>query len=134
EKQLVSGSLTVEDLPAAWNAPYKEYLDIDVPSDAMGVLQDMHWSDGSFGYFPTYTLGSAYAAQFMAAMRKELDTDVLMEKGDLAPITAWLQSHVHRYGKLKNPADLMMKACGEAFDPQYYVDHLSTKVREIENA
>src|SRR5699024_4292762 len=73
EKALLHGELTVADLPAAWNARYKQYLGLDVPDDARGVLQDIHWAWGNFGYFPSYALGSAYAAQAMADLEKTID-------------------------------------------------------------
>ncbi|MEG2949962.1 MAG: carboxypeptidase M32 [Clostridia bacterium] len=134
EKQLIAGTLSVEELPEKWNALYKEYLGIEVPNNTMGVLQDMHWSDGSFGYFPTYALGSAYAAQFMAKLRQSVDVDTLLAKGELAPITAWLKANVHRYGKLYQPAQLLEKACGEPFQPKYYVAHLSQKIKDVYSA
>lgn len=124
EKQLIGGTLSTKDLPEAWNAMYRDYLGITVPSDSMGVLQDMHWSDGMFGYFPTYALGSAYASQFLHAMKQTVDVDALIAKGELAPITAWLHENVHRHGKLYTPAQLLEKATGEAFNPNYYVEHL----------
>lgn len=130
EKQLVAGTLSTKDLPEAWNALYKEYLGLDVPNHTVGVLQDMHWSEGMFGYFPTYALGSAYASQFLHAMRRDLDVDALLAKGELAPIAQWLGSHVHRYGKLYPPAELLKRATGEAFTPQYYIDHLQSVLKE----
>lgn len=129
EKQLVAGTLSTKDLPEAWNALYKEYLGVDVPNHTVGVLQDMHWSEGMFGYFPTYALGSAYASQFMHAMRRDLDVDALLARGELAPITQWLGSHVHRYGKLYPPAVLLERATGEAFQPLYYVEHLQSVLK-----
>ena len=129
EKQLVGGTLSTKDLPAAWNALYKEYLGVDVPNHTVGVLQDMHWSEGMFGYFPTYALGSAYASQFMHAMCRDLDVDALLARGELAPITQWLGSHVHRYGRLYPPAALLERATGEAFNPQYYVEHLQSVLK-----
>lgn len=131
EKQLIDGTLSTNDLPAAWNAMYREYLGVDVPNDSAGVLQDMHWSDGYIGYFPTYALGSAYAAQFMAALRRELDVDALLARGELAPITAWLGSRVHRFGRLLTPTELLEEATGEPFVPHYYTDYLSQKVRDV---
>ena len=124
EKQLIGGSLSTADLPEAWNCLYRDYLGVAVPSDSLGVLQDMHWSGGTFGYFPTYVLGSAYASQFMHAMRRELDVDALLSDGNLAPIRDWLKEHVHRYGNLYRPGALLAKATGETFNPTYYVEHL----------
>lgn len=125
EKQLIGGMLKVRDLPAAWNAMYRDYLGIEAPGDALGVLQDMHWSEGMFGYFPTYALGGAYASQFMHAMRADLDVDALLSCGDLAPITAWLQARVHRHGLLYPPVEWLKQATGEPFNPAYYADDLS---------
>lgn len=131
EKRLISGELSAKDLPEAWNAMYKDYLGIDVPSDAVGVLQDMHWSSGYFGYFPTYALGSAYAAQFMAAIQKTIDVAACIESGDLTPIGAWLTEHVHRHGHMINSQELIENATGEAFNAQYYVDYLAAKVNDV---
>ncbi len=86
EKQLFSGELTVEELPAAWNAKYEEYLGVTPPNDTEGVLQDVHWSSGSFGYFPSYALGSAIAAQLFACMKKQMPVEEQLEKGDLLPV------------------------------------------------
>ena len=124
EKRLMDGSLSTRDLPEAWNAMYHEYLGVHVPDDRQGVLQDMHWAGGMIGYFPTYVLGSAYASQFMHAMRKDLDVDGLLCRGQLEPIREWLTSHVHRYGNLYRADQLLVHATGEAFNPAYYVDHL----------
>lgn len=124
EKQLIGGSLSTADLPEKWNAMYREYLGIEVPSDSLGVLQDMHWSNGTFGYFPTYVLGSAYASQFLHAMEQELDVGALLSTGNLSPIRQWLTEHVHRFGQMYLPGQLLEKATGEPFNPGYYVQHL----------
>lgn len=131
EKQLIAGTLNTKDLPAAWNALYKEYLGVEVPNDTMGVLQDTHWSGGMLGYFPTYALGSAYASQILHAMKKDVDFDALLEKGDIAPITKWLNDHIHQYGSLYDPAELLEKATGEKFDPAYYVAHLKRVIEDL---
>ena len=128
EKRLIAGTLSTKELPEAWNAMYKDYLGVDVPNDTMGVLQDMHWSEGMFGYFPTYALGSAYASQFMHAMRADLDVDALLEKGELAPIVDWLRERVHRFGMLYPPKELIKRVTGENFNPDYYVRHLLGRV------
>ncbi|MDD6143680.1 MAG: carboxypeptidase M32 [bacterium] len=124
EKQLMAGTLSTRDLPEAWNALYKEYLGVDVPNDSQGVLQDTHWAGGMIGYFPTYALGSAYASQMLHAMQRDLDTDALIERGDIAPITAWLGDRIHRHGSRYEPNDLLKMATGEEFNPAYYVKHL----------
>ena len=131
EKQLIAGTLSVQDLPAAWNRLYKEYLGVDVPSDTEGVLQDSHWSGGAFGYFPSYALGSAYGAQMLKVMERDLPVWELVSKGDLKPIVAWLTERIYRYGCLLKPNELILKACEAPFDPQYYVDYLKTKYAEV---
>ena len=127
EKKLFSGELTAKDLPAAWNALYKEYLGVDVPSDREGVLQDSHWSGGAFGYFPSYALGSAYGVQLLEKMKETVDVNACLEKGDFAPINAWLEDKIWRFGSLYKPAALFEKAAGAKFNPDYYVDYLTEK-------
>ena len=131
EKQLVGGTLSTKDLPAAWNALMKEYLGVDVPDDSQGVMQDVHWPSGMFGYFPSYALGSAYASQILNAMKKDLDFDAQLEKGDLAPVTKWLNEHIHQYGSMYDPSVLLEKATGEAFNPAYYVEHLKNVMTDL---
>ena len=131
EKRLIAGTLSVDELPEAWNALYKEYLGVDVPDDTHGVLQDSHWSGGSFGYFPSYSIGSAYGAQFVHAMKKDLDVDALVAAGELAPIIDWLTDKIYRFGRIKTPDQLLLDTCGEPFDPQYYVDYLTDKFTAI---
>ena len=131
EKALINGELSVEELPEAWNALYHRYLNIDVRSNAEGVLQDNHWSRGSFGYFPTYVLGSAYAAQMMHAMRRELDVSALIRSRDLLPVNEWLEEHVWKYGKLFDTDELLKKVTGEGFNPDYYIKYLTEKYERI---
>ena len=131
EKQLIGGTLTVQDLPAAWNRLYKEYLGVDVPNDTQGVLQDSHWSGGSFGYFPSYALGSAYGAQMLKVMERDLPVWELVGKGELKPIVEWLTDRIYRYGRLLKPNELILKACEAPFDPHYYVDYLKAKYTEV---
>ncbi len=126
EKQLIGGTLAVKDIPAEWNRLYKEYLGVDVPDDKHGCLQDSHWSGGSFGYFPSYALGSAYGAQMLRNMEKDVDVWDSVEKGDLSPVTAWLRDKVHQYGSLLEPAQIVENACG-VFDPTVYTDYLAEK-------
>lgn len=133
EKELLSGRLAVEDLPAAWNAKYKEYLGVDVPNDSKGVLQDVHWAHGSFGYFPTYALGSAYAAQMYAAMGKDLDIETAMRQPTLKAIGGWLAAKVHTYGASRYPKQILREATGEDFDPHYFLDYLKEKYTALYN-
>ena len=131
EKQLFAGTLKVNDLPAAWNALYKEYLGVDVPNDRNGVLQDSHWSGGNIGYFPSYALGSAYGVQFLQKMRQSVDVDGCIAKGDLSPINEWNREQIWRFGSLKTPAQLLSDVLGEPFDPNCYLDYLENKCKEV---
>ncbi|MBE5792441.1 MAG: carboxypeptidase M32 [Clostridiales bacterium] len=130
EKKLFSGEITAKDLPEIWNRLYKEYLGVDVPNDTQGVLQDSHWSGGGFGYFPSYALGSAYAAQLFETMKKDFDVEKEIENGNLEKINAWLREKIWKFGCMKEPGDLMKDAFGE-FDPKYYTEYLKNKYMEI---
>ena len=133
EKKLISGELEVRDVPSAWNQLYQEYLGVLVPNDAMGCLQDVHWSFGNLGYFPSYALGGAYGAQMLAVMRQELGNvfdDV--ENGDLSRITGWLRNHIHQYASFKKPGQVFEEACGK-FDAKYYTEYLTQKYSSIYN-
>lgn len=128
EKALLNDEIEVGELPEIWNAKYEDYLGIRPEHDGEGVLQDVHWAGGDFGYFPSYALGLMYAAQFKHAMLKSLpDFDKLVESGNLEPIRKWLSAHVHRFGKLKKPADILRDATGEALNPKYLIDYLTEK-------
>ena len=130
EKQLIGGTLEVKDVPEVWNRLYKEYLGVDVPDDKHGCLQDSHWSGGSFGYFPSYALGSAYGAQMLQNMEKEIDVWGPVSKGDLSIVSGWLKDKVHQYGSFLEPADVVKNACG-IFDPSVYTDYLTKKYTEL---
>lgn len=132
EKQLIGGTLEVKDVPAEWNRLYKEYLGVDVPDDKRGCLQDSHWSGGSFGYFPSYALGSAYGVQMLRNMEAEQDIWSSVSSGDLSGVTAWLKEHVHQYGSLLEPAEIIEKSCGK-FDPTAYTDYLTQKYSRLYN-
>ncbi len=133
EKQLISGTLAVKDVPETWNRLHQEYLGVSVPNDAMGCLQDIHWSFGDLGYFPSYALGSAYGAQMLAVMQQELgDVSADVEKGDLSRITNWLRLHIHQYASFKKPGQLFEDACGK-FDTAYYTDYLTKKYSSLYN-
>ena len=133
EKKLIDGSLAVKDVPAEWNRLYKEYLGLDVPSNAMGCLQDIHWSGGSIGYFPSYALGSAYGAQMLHVMEESLgDIWEDVGKGDLSRVTGWLKEQIHQHASFKKPGVLFEEACGK-FDASYYTDYLTKKYTKISN-
>jgi carboxypeptidase Taq len=130
EKGLIDGSLNVRDVPEKWNSLYKEYLGIDVPSDKEGCLQDSHWSGGGIGYFPSYSLGSAYGAQMLHFMERDVpDLWEKVGKGDLTPVTKWLREKIHRHGTMKEPNELMAQFGG--FDPKYYTAYLTEKFSKI---
>jgi len=131
EKQLFSGEIDVLDLPDIWNEKYEQYLGVRPHNDAVGILQDVHWSGGSFGYFPSYALGYMYAAQFKQALEKELDLAGLLEEGNITPIREWLTDHIHRFGKTKKPLDLVRDATGEPLKADYLIQYLEEKYKAI---
>lgn len=131
EKQLMSGELAVKDLPEAWNRLYEEYLGVKVPDDARGVLQDSHWSGGLVGYFPSYSIGSAYAAQMLDSLKKDVDVWDCVYKGELAPIVEWFTERIYRHGTAITPVEAIEKCCGKPFDPSYYTEYLVNKFSAI---
>lgn len=131
EKMILSEDINIYDLPGLWNDKYEEYLGIRPSSDKEGILQDVHWSEGLVGYFPSYALGSAYAAQFEFYMRKDLDVDQLLEDGDMQPILDWLAKNIHTFGSSKEPAEIIEFATGESFNPDYFTDYLNQKYSKV---
>ncbi len=132
EKGLVEGNVAVEDLPEIWSAKMKEYLGVEVPGDAQGVLQDIHWSGGSIGYFPTYTLGNLYSAQFYeAAKRDVLNLEEELSRGEFSHFREWLRKNIHIHGKFYRAQDLVQNVTGEPLKPQYFVDYLTKKYSEL---
>ena len=131
EKKLIAGELAVSDVPKEWKLLYREYLGIDVPNDRLGCLQDSHWSGGMIGYFPSYALGSAYSAQMLHVMTKDLgDIYPEVEKGDLSRVTGWLKANIHTHASFKKPGALFTQVCGK-FDVNYYIDYLTRKYTEL---
>jgi carboxypeptidase Taq len=128
ERALLSGDLPLADLPGAWNAGMKELLGVDVPSDSDGCLQDIHWPGGSFGYFPTYTLGALSAAQlFAAARRADADIAPRIAHGDFAPLLAWLRTNVHGQGSLLETDDVLRRATGAPLGTDAFKAHLTAR-------
>jgi carboxypeptidase Taq len=128
EKRLIEGSLAVADIPAWWKENYAAWLGVDVPDDRRGCLQDVHWSHGSFGYFPTYSLGSFYAAQFFkAAVNQDVNIQQAISKGNTAPLLAWLRTHIHRHGRRYPSEQLCQIATGKSLDIQFFLDYLRNK-------
>ena len=114
ELALIEGSLAVDDLPAAWDEGMQRLLGLEVPGPADGVLQDVHWSAGMIGYFPTYTIGNLMAAQLWERLQDDVaDIDALIEQGDFAPLREWLRENVHRHGRKFPPRELLRRVTGE---------------------
>ncbi|HXB13555.1 MAG TPA: carboxypeptidase M32 [Bacteroidia bacterium] len=134
EKKLLGGEIKVSELPEFWNSCYKDYLGVNVTSDAEGVLQDIHWSHGSFGYFPTYSLGSFYAAQFFNQAKKEIKgLEKEIEGGNLLPLLQWLREKIHKHGKFYTAEELCTVVTGEKLNFKYFMDYAKHKYSSIYN-
>lgn len=131
EKRIFAGELEVKDLPQEWNRMYKEYLGIDVPNDKEGVLQDSHWASGLVGYFPSYALGNAYGAQFLARMKETVDVDACIANGDFGPVNDWNREHIWKHGHIYKPVELLENVIGGKFDPMVYITYLKEKYTDI---
>ncbi len=132
ERALFAGEATAADVPGLWNDAVRRHLGIETPSNTLGCLQDSHWSAGSFGYFPSYATGSAYAAQFVRAMGEDgVDLAAACEAGDLSEPNGWLARNVWRWGRAKDPAEIVPDACGEPFDAGCYCSYLTEKFSEL---
>ena len=132
ETRLIEGALEVDGLPSAWNEGMDRLLGVEVTDDAHGVLQDIHWAVGSFGYFPTYTVGNLMAAQLWQALRADLpDVEELIEAGDFAPVREWLGEKVHRHGRKYSPRELLRRVTGEPLRVAPFVTYLGAKLVEV---
>lgn len=132
EQRLISQELSVADAPDAWNERYQHYLGVTPPNYSDGILQDVHWSAGLVGYFPTYTLGNLYAAQLVQAAKRDLgDLDAMFQKGEFVPLLEWLRHQVHAHGASYEPAELIRNACGRPLDHQPLVDYLRQKLFKV---
>jgi carboxypeptidase Taq len=132
EVALVDGTLAVADLPAAWNDGMRDLIGIDVPDDARGCLQDIHWAFGELGYFPTYAIGNIVSAQLWDALSDEVGgVDEALASGDCAPVRDWLREHVHRHGRTYDPDDLLRAATGSGLDPAPLLAYLHGKYGEL---
>jgi carboxypeptidase Taq len=129
ERGLFTDAIAVEDLPPVWNARMKEYLGITPPDDRHGVLQDIHWAHGSFGYFPTYTLGNLYAAQFYyKGIKRDLpDLEDRVARGELLPLRAWLRDHIHRLGMTHRAPDLVQHVTGQPLSAAHFLTYIQQK-------
>lgn len=133
EKELIAGTLAVKDLPTRWNALYQDYLGVQSKTDREGCLQDVHWSGGAFGYFPSYALGNAISLQWVQAMKKDLDLEFIMGSPNLIPIRDWFAKHVYAHGKLYPPFVLLKRVTKENLNPEPYCHYLEQKYKAIYN-
>ena len=133
EKGIFDGSISTDNLNEVWNQKYKEYLGIDVLSDTEGILQDIHWSSASFGYFPTYALGSAFGAQFIRQMEKDIDIDKLLSENKFNEIVDYLRDNIQFDGALHNYDYILNRATHESFNPNYYIEYLKNKYKNLYN-
>jgi carboxypeptidase Taq len=132
EISLMDGSLAVKDLPHAWNKKSEEFLGITPPDDADGVLQDIHWSGGMIGYFPTYSLGNLIAAQLWNKINDDIpELEKKIAKAEFGDLLAWLQKNIHRHGAKYEPLDLLKRATGQSLDAEPYLQYLERKFGEI---
>jgi carboxypeptidase Taq len=134
EQEIMEGKLALKDVPEAWNARMKQYLGVDVPDDAQGCLQDVHWSGGMLGYFPTYQLGNIIGAQIWEKVRADIsDLDAQFECGEFMPLREWLRTKLHRHGRKFTPKETLAKVVGGAIEVAPYIRYLKAKFGEIYN-
>ncbi len=131
EVDLIEERVAVADLPEVWNARMEQYLGYTPTDDVEGVMQDVHWSEGLFGYFPTYTLGNLYSAAILEAMQRDLDVDDLVRAGEFAPILAWLRDKIHRHGAVPLGEDLMLEVTGKPLGAEAFMGYLTTKYEAL---
>ncbi|GAM59636.1 thermostable carboxypeptidase 1 [Vibrio ishigakensis] len=128
ERDLINGDINYKDLPEAWDAKMQAYLGLSTKGNfTNGCMQDIHWTDGAFGYFPSYTLGAMYAAQFKASMAKDLNIGQAIESGDLSPIFNWLEQKIWSKGSLLGTNELVTQATGEALNAEHFKKHLTER-------
>jgi carboxypeptidase Taq len=132
ERDLLSGAVSLQDLPEAFDAKMRDYLGLQPPDLSRGVLQDVHWSDMSFGYFPTYALGNVVSVQLWERASADLgDLDEQFERGEFAPLREWLREHVHRHGRAFAPQELLQRVAGSGMDAAPYLGYLERKLGEL---
>jgi carboxypeptidase Taq len=132
EKAIFSGKVEVGDLPQLWNEKYSEYLGIDIENDSEGLMQDIHWSGGMFGYFPSYALGNIYGGMFLAKMNKDLPGwKTAIKKGNFAPVKQWLVENIHSKGGLYDPVDLVREVTGKEISVEPFIEYLNKKFGSI---
>jgi carboxypeptidase Taq len=128
EQDIVNGRVAVRDLPAVWSEKMHEYLGVDVPNDAQGVLQDTHWASGHIGYFSTYLLGTVMSVQIWEKILEDVpDLEEQIGRGDFAALREWLGEHVHSLGRKHSPQETLRRATGSTIDPKPYLAYLRAK-------
>ena len=128
EKDVIEGRLQVKDIPKVWNEKMQKYLGITPKNDSEGCLQDVHWACGDIGYFPSYTLGNLYAAQFYNTMKKEMpNLEEQIAKGDLLSLREWLRNKIHKYGKAQTPSEILERVTGEALNINHFINYIKEK-------
>ncbi|MCL9776756.1 carboxypeptidase M32 [Vibrio methylphosphonaticus] len=128
ERDLMNGKISYKDIPELWDNKMQQYLGLSTKDNYKdGCMQDIHWTDGAFGYFPSYTLGAMYAAQFMAAMKKSVDVESAIRSGELSPIFTWLSDNVWCKGSLLTTDELVKQATGETLNAQHFQSHLRSR-------
>lgn len=132
ERDLIEGRLAVRDIPAVWNAKMQDFLGITPQNDAEGCLQDVHWAHGSFGYFPTYTLGNLYSVQFFNTAKAKIpNLEAHIAKGNLLQLKTWLNTEIHRLSRVETPGEIVQRVTGEPLNARYFVDYLWEKFGDI---
>lgn len=134
ERAIFIDGISIDELPALWNKKTEEYLHITPENDAQGILQDMHWSDGSFGYFPSYLLGSIYDGMLLEALEQDLGPiDEILAAGNIKNITAWLREKIHQYGATRTSAEVLKEVCGKPLSAQPLLKYFKDKYTKIYN-
>jgi carboxypeptidase Taq len=131
ENELLNSKLSVKDAPDAWREKSKKLFGIEPETDKDGILQDVHWTYGEIGYFPSYALGNIYGAQFLHVMQKDIDIDSELAKDNLTPIKDWLDTHIHTHGSLYFPKELLERVTGEKINHKYFINYLHKKYSQI---
>jgi carboxypeptidase Taq len=132
EQELITGTLAIKDLPEVWNSRFKEYLGLDVTDDALGVLQDVHWSFGSIGYFPTYALGNLIAGQLWERANQDIpELEDQLAAGELGDLREWLREHIHRHGSKFSTNELLERVVGGPIAVAPFVSYLKGKLSDV---
>ncbi len=132
EEALINGRISVDDVPTVWNTKMKDSLGLTPPNDAQGCLQDIHWSFGGFGYFPSYTLGKLYAAMMRKALLRDVpEVSDLIRRGQFTPILQWLRDHVHTFGRTRKPNELIKAISGQALSEQDFLEYINAKAVRV---